>query len=413
MVSHALMALVDTFCVARLGASALAGVGLGSVAFFTFAAFGFGFFRGSKTLISNAHGAEDPEQVRRHRGAGVLAAFGVGAAVSLGLYVTSLFLPLATASTGAGLAARSYASIVSFAGVPAMLYVSLREARYGVGDAKTPMVAALVANATNIVLDVVLVWHLDYGVAGAAIATVASYGVQLVFLAPRRGSLARPRREDLHALRRIGAPTGIQFLLEIGSFALLAAVISSMEEEQMAAHQVALQLMHFVFLPMNALSESCAVLAGQADGAGRRSLVSHVARLGRRVAIVYAIAWFAVLLYSRKHFALAFTDDPALAANIATLLLAGALFQFADGMAMLAAAILRGLGDVKYAAVVGVTASWALTPPLTYLLGVELGLGALGGWIGLSGQFALQAVLLWRRLGNRLRLPASRRCAPP
>jgi multidrug resistance protein, MATE family len=67
---------------------------------------------------------------------------------------------------------------------------------------------------------------------------------------------------------------------------------------------------------------------------------------------------------------------------------------------MVARGILRGAGDVRYPAIMGVALAWALTPPLTWLLGYQAGLGALGGWIGLCAEFCAGAALFWWRLGR-------------
>ncbi len=53
---------------------------------------------------------------------------------------------------------------------------------------------------------------------------------------------------------RMGIPTGIQFLLEVGSFTLLSGMIAAMSEVEMAAHQIAIQVIHFSFLPAYALA---------------------------------------------------------------------------------------------------------------------------------------------------------------
>jgi len=80
------------------------------------------------------------------------------------------------------------------------------------------------------------------------------------------------------------------------------------------------------------------------------------------------------------------------------LLRVAALFQISDGANIVAREVLRGVGDVRFAAVVGVVTAWMMTPPLTWLLGRHLGLGAVGGWLGLCGESVLGAALLWRRL---------------
>jgi Na+-driven multidrug efflux pump len=69
-----------------------------------------------------------------------------------------------------------------------------------------------------------------------------------------------------------------------------------------------------------------------------------------------------------------------------------------DGANILARGALRGTGDVRYAAVIGICTSWLATPPLTWLLGMKLGMGALGGWLGLCVEIMVGAVVLWLRL---------------
>lgn len=405
MVSHAFMSLVDTFCVSTLGAGALAGVGLGSITFFVFAGFGFGFFRGSKVLVSQARGAGDEEAIERHAGAALAAALVVGFVITLCVGLIAPMLPSLAPSAVAGRAARDYAWILGLAGIPSMLYVALREVRYGSGDSTAPMRAALLANAVNIGLDVLFVLVLDWGVEGAAFATLAAYVIQVVALAPaQRRKVRRPTPDDLRALRKMGAPTGIQFVLEIGSFGLITVLLSATDERQVAAHQVALQLMHFVFLPMAAVAEACSVLAGQAHGAQRRKLIPVVGRLGLRVAVIYALVWFVLIALLRHVMARTFaSDDSHLQSIVAVLLLVGGIFQLADGLAMVGSAMLRGVGDVRYSAYVGVLTAWVFTPPLTYFLGIFLGLGALGAWLGLTAQILAQAVLLWRRLRSLTR----------
>src|SRR5262249_26401100 len=96
-----------------------------------------------------------------------------------------------------------------------------------------------------------------------------------------------------------------------------------------------------------------------------------------------------------------FTSSPALAAVAIRLLRVAAVFLVFDAANMVARSVLRGAGDVRFAAIVGVVTSWALTPPLTWLLGYRLGLGAFGGWIGLCCEIVLGAAVLWWRLERR------------
>ena len=84
-----------------------------------------------------------------------------------------------------------------------------------------------------------------------------------------------------------GAPLGIQFLLEVGVFAMLTAIFASMSEIDVAAHQITIQVIHFSFLPAFALGEAASVLAGQAVGANEDQLVPRVGRLTLITAVAY------------------------------------------------------------------------------------------------------------------------------
>jgi MATE family multidrug resistance protein len=178
-------------------------------------------------------------------------------------------------------------------------------------------------------------------------------------------------------------------------------MIASWGETEMAAHQIALQVVHFSFLPAFAVAEAASVLAGQAVGAGRDNLVLVVARQALLTASAYTGACTLIIAALAPLIVSGFTGDVALAAAAVRLLHVGAVFQVFDGANVVARATLRGTGDVRMAAVVGVVTSWALTPPLGWLLGVKLHLAAYGGWLGLCAEIIVGALILWWRLERR------------
>ncbi|MBX3273328.1 MAG: MATE family efflux transporter [Sandaracinaceae bacterium] len=401
MLSYSIMTLVDTLFVGRLGAFALAGVGLGGVAAFTVLCFGFGLLRGVKVLVSQAVGAGRPEMAQVWLGAGLVFAAVLSVVMVASGELLAQGVRHLAATDAAGDAASSYLTVRMLGTPLVMAFVVLREHRYGLGDSQSPMVATVAANVVNVALDTVFILVLEWGVVGAAASSVVAQGVELVVLAWRGREKLRPARVRLAHLRElwsVGVPTGLQFWMEVGSFAILTALIARMGELDMAAHQIALQVMHFSFLPTAALGEAASVMAGQAVGAGRIRLVRRVARLALIGAVAYTGLCTAVLLFGGELIARAFTDDPALSRAVVGLFGIAMLFQVADGAAVVARGVLRGTGDVRFPAVAGVACAWLCTPPLAWLLGVELGLGARGGWIGLSLEIALAAGLFWWRL---------------
>ncbi len=401
MLSFGAMTFVDTLFVGRLGPSALAGVGLAGTTVFTVICFAIGLLRGVKTLVSQSIGAGRRGDLAAHLGAGLVAALVLGAAGILLAYLASLALPSIAASERAGVHAVTYLRIRALSFPVLLAFVAVREHRYGEGDTRTPMVASLAANVANACLDWLFIVHLEWGVAGSAWATVIGQGLELAILVG--GSWTRLPRFAfrvlaLRELFRVGAPTGVQFTLEVGSFALLTAIVSVLGEMQMAAHQIVLQVAHFSFLPALALGEAASVMAGQAVGAGRDSMVRRVARLGLFAASGYTGVWTLAMIAFAPRIVSLFTADPALAAVAVSLLRLAALFQVPDGAACVARGVLRGTGDVRVPALYGIACAWICTPPLAWLLGHTAGLGALGGWIGLALELTVLAAICWARL---------------
>jgi MATE family multidrug resistance protein len=292
-----------------------------------------------------------------------------------------------------------------------LAYAALREGRYAVGDARWPMVATLLANAVNVVLDYLFIFVVGLGVAGAAWSTVIAHGVELSVLSFTCGRAMRSRFQWRHvtALWQVGFPTATQFLMEFGSFAVLSAIISSMSEVEMAAHLIALHTIHFSFLPALAIGEAGSVLVGQAVGAGHDHLVRRVSLLGLWMAIGYTGFCTAAIVVAGSNIAAMFTHDPRVIAEAGALLHVAALFQIADGASIIARSSLRGVGDVRFAAIVGIGVAWITTPPTCWFLGHVLGFGAIGGWMGLCVEIAIGAtVFWWRLLSNRWQAAAAR-----
>jgi MATE family multidrug resistance protein len=413
--SYSAMTLVDTILVGHLGRAELAGVGLGGVMTFVLLCFSIGLLRGANTLVAQAVGAGRAEEARGYETAAVLTALVFGTLTACGGQVLAEVLRGLAATPAAGEVARTYLRIRILGAPVALLFVALRELRYGEGDSRAPMRATVAANLVNIGLAWVFVFVCRLGVAGAALATIVAHTVEagvlaVPYLRRRRWWSSRgagaPRAHaglsasHLGALWRLGVPLGVQFMLEVGSFGVLSLLISAMADTQMAAHQIALQVIHFSFLPAFAVAEAAAVLVGQAVGAWRLELVPRVARLALAVTTAYAALWTVILLFGARLIVSGFTDDAGVMAVAVTLLRVATIFQIFDAANVVGRAALRGAGDVRFSAVVGVTTSWLCTPPLAWLLGFRLRLGAVGGWLGLCLEIVVGAGLLWWRIAR-------------
>jgi MATE family multidrug resistance protein len=405
-ISYSAMTLVDTLFVSWLSPASVAGVGVAGVIGFTLLCFPLGLMQAVKVLVSQAVGAERHEDIGAHLRAGLLLAVTMGLAVAALAQAAVPLLDLLASSHEAGALAGTWLRIRLLSAPVFLAFVALRETVYGTGDTRSPMIASLIANLANIALCALFVLVMEMGVAGAAWATVLANCVEAaVLLIARfdlvRRSLSRAARRQpaqVAAVWNMGLPTGGQFVLEVGSFTLLTFMVSAMSEVEMAAHQIVLQVMHAAFLPAQAVAEASAVLAGQAVGANRDDLVGGIALRALALAGGYAVLSTMGSLFGADLVLSAFTDDPALMRAGVGLMHVGALFLITDAANMVARAVLRGAGDVGFAATVGITCAWLMTPPLTWLLGYHFELGVRGGWLGLCAEIAIGTSILWWRL---------------
>lgn len=402
MVSFSAMTLASTAFVAQVGADELAGVGLAGVVGFALVCFGIGLLRGAKTLVSQAVGASRQDRLPELVGAAVVIAFVLGLVAMLAGQLLAPLLEMLSASARAGHFAAEYLSIRSLGAPLVLVYAALREARYGIGDSRTPMRASLAGNAVNIALDAVLILVLDWGVRGAAYATIAGNVTELVVLAwPMRAQLVKLRysRAAAREVWAQGVPNGVQFIMEVGSFLILTVLVARMSAVDAAAHQMVLHLVNVSFLPAHALAEAAAVLVGQAVGAGKDPLVPRVAKRALAIGAGYASVVLVGYAILGGVIAQAMAAGDHELGERATLLVHVSLaFLVADAANVIARGVLRGASDVRYAAVVGIVTSWVTTPPLTWLLGMHWGLGAVGGWIGLAIEIVVGAALFWLRV---------------
>jgi MATE family multidrug resistance protein len=396
------MTLASTAFVAQVGSDELAGVGLAAVVGFALVCFGVGLLRGGKTLVSQAVGANRKDRIPELVGAALALAVVFGfAALLAGQLIAPLLVSL-SASPRAGAFAAQYLAIRSLGAPLILVYAALREASYGVGDSRTPMRAALAGNAVNIILDAILILGLEWGVAGAAIATIFGNVTELSVLAwPMRAQLrlVRVTKQAVRELWAQGVPNGFQFVMEVGSFLILTVLVARMSAVDGAAHQMVLHLINVSFLPAHALAEGAAVLVGQAVGAGKDALVNAVAKRALAIGAIYAAACSLAYLVVGGFITDAMAaGDAGLAARSTTLLHVSLIFLVADAANVISRGVLRGASDVRYAAVVGIATAWLTTPPLTWLLGVHWGLGVVGGWIGLALEIFVGASIYWWRV---------------
>ena len=218
--------------------------------------------------------------------------------------------------------------------------------------------------------------------------------------------LEAPRWPAMRGLLGTGLPIGVTVLMEGSLFIVTALLIGRLGEVPAAAHQIAINVASLCFMVPMGVAEATTVRIGHALGRGDREALRRAAFAGYAIVLATQALSALVLFTGNELLVALYTRDAAVAALAATLLLYAAAFQFPDGIQVLSAGALRGLKDTRAPMFLAAFAYWGLGMPLGAGLGLWLGWGPQGMWLGLIVGLAAAAFLLGRRfLRSSRRVP--------
>ena len=282
-------------------------------------------------------------------------------------------------------------------GLPGMfLYVATVFFLEGINRPKAGMVVMLFANLLNVALN----WLLIYGnlglpamgASGAALATslvrwfifVALFAYLLMAIDRKRYGLdaaarrLRQTREMVRRLRRIGLPVGLGMVLESGAFSSMLLFAGRLGEVQIAAYQLAMNLVALVFMASIGFGTAASVRVGNAvgrgDAVGMRLAGWTAVVLGGGLLVVFGVQTH----YSADLLAGVYTDDLSVLAVAVPTIGVAALLLVPDGVQAIVTGALRGAADAWPATGLYLVSFWLVMMPLGWYLGVELEGGAPG-----------------------------------
>lgn len=405
MSMEALFAIFDVFFVAKLGAAAVATVGLteGVVALVYAAAFGLAM--PATAFVARRIGEGDRDAAAR---AGAQAIW-LGLAVGCAMATAAAFAPAVLRLMGAGpdvLARGAAFTAITFLSAPLVVLLFVHNAILrGAGDAPRAMRSLWLANAVNLILDPCLIFGLgpfpELGLTGAAVATFVGRGLGVVYQTHHlrdgaslslRGRMAFDPPLARRILRRSVGGTA-QHLVETGSWLLLTRLVATFGSVAVAGYTVGLRIVIFSLLPVWGFSNATATLVGQSLGAGDPARAERSVWLSGLYATAFLGPCSLAFLLFPDHVAGLLAEDGGvrdLAAVAIHVIGWGYLFY---GWQMVSQQAFNGAGDTTTPAWVNVACFWGVQLPLAWALAHGAGWGPRGVFVAVAFCYSLAGVV--------------------
>jgi MATE family multidrug resistance protein len=416
--SFTIQTFVDRIFLTWYSAEAVAGAVTGLFAVWSLIALFTGTGEYLTAFVAQYFGAGRPERIGPAVWQGIYFSLGAGLLLAALAPLCAPVFALAGHDPNVRDYEVEYAQILLWGAFPVVLMATLSTFFAGRGNTVVVLSVNVLATIVNIVLDYLWIFGKagfpQAGVAGAAWSTVVSQvvgaGVYLwLILRPRfreeYGTLAgwRFERALFRRLLRYGLPSGLQYSLEVGAFALFMMIVGGIGTEALAASGIAFSLNMVVFMPMVGLAVGVSSLVGRYLGAEKPELAQRTVHSAFGMSLAYMSACGLLYVLGPRLLLAPYAAgaDPATfggVAAIATVLLRFvAVYSIFDMMNLVFAAGLRGAGDTVYPLVLTVVLSWGAMLVPGYVACVVLGGGVYVAWCAASAYVILLGLLMVRR----------------
>ena len=405
LASDPLVSLIDTAFVGRLGALPLGALGVNASIFsFTFWLFAFLAY-GTTPAISRAISQGQQKKAGAIINQALVLAL-LSGLLSL-LVLQSVANPLIGLMGAHGELAEATLDYyrIRACSAPAVLAIMAGHGIFrGFQDTKTPLYITLVLNLINLILDPIFIFVLDWGLAGAAWATLIAqwFGAGaflFLFLVKRRKQLqvplVWPRWLSLMPLLKVGGALIIRTLALAGTLLVATGVATRLGTESIAAHNVALQLWLFLALVIDALAIASQALISKYHALGQSAAARRIA-----ARLLWLGLWLGLLLMSgfflgRDTLATLFTNDQQVLAQVGKIFIFVAVMQPLNALVFVWDGIFMGKEDFRFLALAMVISAGVAITLLRLVIPLDWGLT--GVWWSLVALMLLRFVTLWWR----------------
>jgi MATE family multidrug resistance protein len=416
--SFTLQTFVDRLFLTWYSPEAVAGAVTGLFAVWAIVALFTGTGEYLTTFVAQYLGAARPERIGAAMWQGIYFSAAAGAFIAL---LSPLAGPTFDLAGHEPLLRRyevEYARTLMLGAFPVILMATLSTFFAGRGETRAILWVNVLATLVNMAFDYVLIFGKagfpEMGVTGAALGTVLSQvagaAIYLALMLQRRHrvayrTLSAWRLEPWLVLRlfRFGMPTGLQYSLEVGAFAVFMLIVGRIGTLELAASGIAFNLNMIVFFPMVGLAIAVSSLVGRYLGAEQPEVAERAVDSAFRMSLGYmtlcgfVYVFGAPLLLAPYAVAADPASFPTIAEIASVLLRFVALYSIFDMLNLIHAAGLRGAGDTVYPMLLTLVLAFAAMLLPAWVGCLLLGWGVYFAWSMASLYVLLLGVLMRRR----------------
>jgi putative MATE family efflux protein len=389
---HSAFNIVDAFFVGKISAEALAAVSISFPVVFLIISLGTGVGVGATSVVARFIGAKEYKRADNAAEHALLAAAALGLSLSVIGYLSAPTLfDLIGAQGSLKALALDYLNILLFFAVFMMFGFVGNSLLRGEGDMTTPMKVMGAAALLNMILDPLFIFTFGLGVRGAAIATVLSRGIAVLYLAYHilsgRSWLRLDYRNfsyDFDYIRRIftvGIPSSLSNVtMSLGMF-LLTIIVGFFGTDALAAFGIGFRLDSLALLPGMGVAVAVVSIVGQSVGAGKFERARDVTLKAGLMASAFMTCIGLVFYVFAPQIVSVFNDSPQVLAYGVSFLHIIPFSYLVVGMSMCISGAFLGSGKAVYALAVTVSRMVVFSVPASYLLSHLFGVP--GIWAGI------------------------------
>lgn len=393
--------LIDSIWVGNLlGADALGAISISATVVFTVLSFIIGLNGATLTVISQRRGAKDEEGLKDSLNAFV---FVLGLlALLLGLigflFSGAILRFMGTPETILPMA-QAYLQI-NFVGILFLFgYNFIGTVLRGMGDSRTPVRFILLAVVLNAFLDPLFIYVLNFGIEGAAYATVISQGIAFLyglFYSIYKANVPfqvpkLPEKRYFIVLFKMGLPAGLSMMAISAGMMAIMTVVTSFGEQAVAGFGAAQRLDNLIMLPALTLGAAVNSMAGQNIGARQWKRVNEIAKQAIILIIVVSLTVSTIIFIGAETFVRIFVQEEETVAFGAMYIQVIAFFYPFLGINFVLNGIARAAGAMFPVLILNIISFWVLRYPLTALFASWFGEEGIA--IGMGVSFVISSVV--------------------